>query len=105
MIEALEEAIAAIQKALEDLEKKKTPPGESSPPGEPQDPPLVDKLAELKMIRALQYRVQRRTERYSKMIDGPQAEQADLISALARLAERQERIEQATRDLHTGRNQ
>lgn len=105
VIEALEEAIAAIQKALEELEKNRTPPGASPPPGEPRDPQLVDKLAELKMIRSLQARVKRRTERYSKMIDGPQAEQADLISALTRLAERQERIEQATRDLHIGRNQ
>jgi hypothetical protein len=104
VIEALEEAIAAVQKALEDLEQNRTPPGEPPPPGEPQDPPLVDQLAELKMIRSLQARVKRRTERYSKMIEGPQADQADLIAALVRLSDRQERIEKATRDLSTGRN-
>ena len=41
-------------------------------------------LAELKMIRALQMRVNRRTERYSKLIVGEQAEKADLIDALQR---------------------
>ena len=39
-------------------------------------------LAELKMIRALQMRVNRRTERYSKLIEGEQAENAELVEAL-----------------------
>jgi hypothetical protein len=58
----------------------------------------------LKMIRALQMRVNRRTERYSKLIDGEQAERPDLLEALDQLGSRQERIFRITRDLHLGRN-
>jgi hypothetical protein len=73
--------------------------------GQQQDQPLVDALAELKMIRALQMRVNKRTETYSKMIQGEQAERPELLKALEKLAERQERIHAVTRDLHLGKNQ
>ena len=102
IIAALEEMIEALEKAQEDLEQdNRPPPNQSSRPGEP---PLVDTLAELKMIRALQMRINRRTERYSKLIEGEQAEGSELIEALGRLAERQQRVHRVTRDLEQGRN-
>jgi hypothetical protein len=104
IIEALEETIAALDKAIKDLDKKRTPPGQSPPAGQPTDPPLVDKLAEIKMIRALQMRINRRTQRYGKIIEGEQAETPELLDALAKLAERQQRIYQATIDLSQSRN-
>lgn len=104
IIAALEEMIDALKKAQKDKKSPPKPPGKS-PPGQPQDPPLVDELAELKMIRAMQMRVNTRTERYSKLIDGEQAENAELIEALQRLAERESRIHKVTRDLELGRNQ
>lgn len=102
IIAALDEMAQALKKALKDREKNK--PRSSRRPGEPQEPPLVDALAELKMIRTLQVRINLRTERYSKLIQGEQAEKADLIEALKRLAEREERIFRITRDLHLGKN-
>ncbi|MEX2092768.1 MAG: hypothetical protein WD971_08835 [Pirellulales bacterium] len=104
IIEALEETIAALDKAIKDLDKKKTPPGQAPPAGQPGDPPLVDKMAELKMIRALQMRINRRTQRYGKIIEGEQAETPELLDALVKLAERQQRVYQATSDLSQGRN-
>ena len=104
IIEALEETIAALQQAMDNLDKKKTPPGQSPPAGEPTDPPLVEKLAELKMIRSLQMRVNRRTQRYGELIEGEQADKPELLEALSRLAERQQRVFQATADLSQGRN-
>jgi hypothetical protein len=65
---------------------------------------LVEKLAELKMIRALQMRINRRTMRYGKLIEGEQAEAPELLEALAKLADRQQRVYQATSDLSRGRN-
>ena len=62
-------------------------------------------LAELRMIRALQMRVNTRTARYSKMVEGEQADNAELVEALRRLAEREERIHRVTRDLQLGKNQ
>ena len=102
IIAALEEMIEALQKALREMEQRRQQG--QPPPGQPQDPPLVDVLAEVKMIRALQMRVNRRTERYSKLIEGEQAEKGELIDALRRLAEREQRIHRVTRDLESGRN-
>jgi hypothetical protein len=79
--------------------------GEPQPPGEPQDQPLIDALAELRMIRSLQMRVNKRTERYSKLIDGEQADDADLLEALRQLAEREAKIFRATKDIAVGKNQ
>jgi hypothetical protein len=104
IIEALEETIAALDKAIRELDKKKTRPGQSPPAGQQDDPPLVDKLAELKMIRSLQMRINRRTQRYGKIIEGEQAEAPELLEALTKLAQRQERVYQATSDLSQGRN-
>lgn len=102
IIAALEEMIDALQKAQQDLEQRQQ---QGQPQqGEPQDPPLVDILSELKMIRALQMRVNSRTERYSKLVEGEQATSDDLIEALEKLAERQERIFRITRDLQRERN-
>jgi hypothetical protein len=104
VIAALEETIATLEKAIKDLEKKKTPRGQSPAAGQQAEPPLVDKLAELKMIRSLQMRIYKRTQRYGEMIEGEQAETAELLEALADLAERQQRVYQATADLEQGRN-
>ena len=104
IIAQLEEAIEALQKAMEELEKNKTPPGQSPPPGEPQEPPLVDMLEEVKMIRALQMRVNRRTSRYAEMVGGDQADQPQVLAALRGLADRQQRIYRATRDLFLEKN-
>jgi hypothetical protein len=104
VIAALEETIAALEKAIKDLEKNGAMPGRPSASGEPPEPPLVDKLAELKMIRALQMRINKRTQRFGGMIEGEQAETAELFEALRELSERQLRVLQATADLEQGRN-
>ena len=104
IIAALEEMIEALKKAQEEMEEKKGKPRPSQQ-GPPQDPALIDVLAELRMIRALQMRVNRRTERYSKLIDGEQADKPDLLDALRKLSDREKRIHRVTRDLEMGRNQ
>jgi hypothetical protein len=104
IITALEEVIAALEKARKDLEKNRTPPGQQAGGGQPTEPALVHKLAELKMIRSLQMRINLRTQRFGEMIEGEQAQTADLLEALEQLAERQERVHKATADLEQGRN-
>ncbi|MBX3412086.1 MAG: hypothetical protein KF708_05155 [Pirellulales bacterium] len=104
IIAALEEMLAAIKKAQQEQEQKQSQP--PPPAGEPGEPPLIDKIAELKMIRSLQLRVNKRTERYSKLVDEEgQTEQAELLEALLDLAAREQRIHKATRDIAVGRNQ
>jgi hypothetical protein len=102
VIATLEEMIDALKKAQKDLEKNQNKP---KPQSGQEDSPLVDKLAELKMIRALQMRINTRTQRYSKLVEGEQAENADLVDALRRLAERQQRVYRVTHDLSSGKTE
>ena len=104
VIKALKEIVDALKKAQKDAEGKKKPPG-PSPTGQPQDPPLIEMLAELKMIRTLQLRVNRRTERYSKLIEGEQADKEDVVDALRLLAEQQSRVYKVTEDLESGKTE
>jgi hypothetical protein len=101
IIAALKDMITALKKAQKEQKNKKPPSGSCSS----CEPPLIDTLAELKMIRALQMRVNTRTARYSKMIEGEQARNSELVEAIRRLAEREQRIYRVTRDLELGKNQ
>jgi len=108
IIAALEEIIEALQKAQQDMDDKKQPP---MPPMDspPQDKPLVDKIAELKMIRSLQLRINNRTKRYSRLLDDVndptgQAKDGDLQEALGKLGEKQDHLQQITRDIVLGKN-
>lgn len=101
IIEALEEMIEALQKEMEKKDQKQ----QGQPmQGEPPDPALVDTLAELKMLRALQYRVNRRTVRLGRESEGEQASDPEIVTQLQRLSRRQSQIQRATFDLATGRN-
>lgn len=104
ILAALEETIAALEKELKNLEKNRTPPGQSPGAGQSPEPPLVEKLAELRMIRSLQVRINTRTKRYGEMIAGEQADAPELLEALSQLAKRQARVHQATADLSRRRN-
>ena len=57
----------------------------------------------MKMIRPLQMRVNRRTERYSKLIKEEQADKEDVLDALRRLSEQEARVHKVTRELELGR--
>lgn len=106
LVAGLEEMLAALEQAQRDQQDQKSNPS-GGRPAEPGEQPLVDKLAELKMIRSLQMRVNTRTERFSQVLaDG--AEQADapeLLEALQRLAERQRSIQQAAHEIVSGRTE
>ena len=102
IIASLEEMIAALEKAQQDAEKKKQQQQQ-------QEQPLVDKIAELKMIKSLQERVNKRTVRYSRLLDDDQdpvgqAESQDLLAALKSLSERQKEIFGITRDIVLEKN-
>jgi hypothetical protein len=117
IIETLEEMIDALKKAQAENKKKgqQKPPGQSGPP---PDPKLIDLLAELKMIRSMQKRVNARTELYGKQYAGEQApppekasnnderERYDRIQGeLKDLSKRQQKIGKVTHDIATGKNE
>jgi hypothetical protein len=56
------------------------------------------------MIRALQIRVNRRTQQYGALITGEQAKEEELLDMLEELSLRQAKISEATGDLETGAN-
>jgi hypothetical protein len=116
VVKALEEMVQALERAQRDQQqeqaggqkgqqKKSSKKGAAG--GDQQERPLVNAMAELKMIRALQMRVNTRTERYSKLLnDGvEQADQPDLVEALQKLSQQEEKIHKSTRDIVVGRNQ
>jgi hypothetical protein len=107
LVANLEEMLAALEKAQAEQQKRQAEGAPQGRPAEPGEQPLVDKLAELKMIRSLQMRVNTRTKRFAKLLaDGAeQAEEPELLDALDRLAERQHKIERAAHDIVVGRTE
>ncbi len=103
IITALDEMLAAVRQAMEQAEQRRQD-AQQGEPGTPQDPAIVDLLAEFRLIRALQLRVNDRTQRYGKMISGRHAETPELLEALIHLAQRQERVYRITSDLEAARN-
>lgn len=102
IVVGLEEMLAALEKARAG---KPRSGGAGGGGGDPSRLPLVDQIAELKMIRSLQLRVNGRTRRYSQLLgDGVErAEEPELRAALGRLAERQRLVERAALDIVAGR--
>jgi hypothetical protein len=106
VIESLEELVSALQSEIENRKKpenqrRRQQRGEQ---GE-SDRQLVEQLAELKMLRSLQMRVNRRTKMIGGLIKGEQATNDDLTAQLQSLARKQAEIQEATYILASGRNQ
>jgi hypothetical protein len=105
IIAALEDMIAALDQARDELgQNQESPPQAGGGGGSPGESPLVSKIAELRMIRTLQARVYKRTQDLGNLADNPHVLPAELEVEVEKLAERQARIFQATRDLDTDRN-
>ena len=106
LVTSLEEMLSALEKAQQEQQARQQG-NQGGRPAEPGEQPLVDKLAELKMIRSLQMRVNSRTKRFSKLLaEGmEQADEPELLTALERLAQRQRKIERAAHDIVTGRTE
>ena len=106
IVEGLKEIIEALQKELEkQKDKKQQQQQQQQEQQQQQQQGLVNKLAELKMLRSLQYRVNRRTRQLGRTVDGEQAIDLDVVSQLKQLSDRQAKVQKATYDLSTGKNQ
>ncbi len=103
IIDTLKEMIEALKKARQELDNKKNPPNPNQSP--PQDQKLLDKIAELKMIRSMQLRVNGRTRVYGEQYQGEQASDPGISRELRNLSDRQERIFEVTNRIAKGDNQ
>src|SRR5581483_3596322 len=101
IIAALKDVVAALKKQQQELKDKKDSP--PPPAGQPPPQALINMLAELKMLRSLQVRVNQRTISYGKEHPGEQVDDTTVQGDLRKLAERQVKIEKATKDIATGK--
>ena len=116
IIDTLGEMIEALKKKQQEMKDKKA---SNSPPAPPQDQKLLDLLAELKLIRSLQVRVNNRTRTYAS--EYPELEQVPspgqvktkdeqekterLLEELKKLAEQQMKIFDVTNNIAKGKNE
>ena len=107
LVAGLEELLAAVERARSDQDRQETGRQGEGRPARPGEQPLVDALAELRMLRSLQVRVNTRTARLAHLLgDGADAvEEPELRATLGRLAERQRLIERAAFDIVGGRTE
>jgi hypothetical protein len=117
IIATLQEMIEALKKARKDNKNQQPQQPQQGQQGQPPDQRLIDQIAELKMIRSMQLRVNNRTEVYGKQYEGEQApppstatepkarEHYEMIQReLHELGDRQMKIEKVTSDIAKGKN-
>lgn len=107
IVAGLEEMLAALEQAQRDQQNRQEGRQGGGQPGQSGERPLVDAIAELKMLRSLQLRVNTRTTRFAQLLGDAAAvtERPELRSALDRLADRQRQIERAARDIASGKTE
>jgi hypothetical protein len=101
IINTLKEMVEALKKAQQRLQARKGQPGAG---GQPPDQRLIELLAELKMIRAMQIRVNTRTHVYGVRYTGEQAADPEIQQELQNLAQRQWKIFEVTNNIYRGNN-
>lgn len=110
IIANLEELLEALKQAQQKLEEQKQQQQQQNQQQSgQQEQPLVDAIQELKMIKSLQLRVNKRTDRYAKLLqnaDDPvgQANTKELLEALDKLSERQKQVFEIVREIVLGKN-
>lgn len=103
IIATLKDMIEALKKQQKEQRDKKDQQQQQN--GEPPPQSLIDKLAELRMIKALQLRVYHRTKAWGQRYAGEQAQDPEILSELRDLSQRQLKIHQITDNLAKGKNQ
>ncbi len=101
IIATLKDMIEALKKAQQEMQNRR---GQPQPPGPPQDQKLIDLLAELKMIRAMQVRVNNRTKVYAEKYPGEQAQDLEIRKELDNLGQRERKIYEVTNNIYKGKN-
>ncbi len=100
IVESLKQLIEAAQKEMEQMKEQQQGEPKDAPPSE-KKPPLVALIAEIKVLRALQVRVNRRTIQIDQMMQATtDAEQRKTFALqLTDLAVRQRRLVDSAREL------
>ncbi len=103
IIAVLKEMIDALKKAQKQLQENRNNPNQNQQ-NPNQNQKLLDMIAELKMIRSMQLRVNSRTRVYGEKYTGEQAAEPDIMKELTDLAMRQQKIYDVTDNIYKGKN-
>ncbi len=98
IIALLKDMIEALKKARQQISQGGGGGGGQS------DQKLLDLLAELKMIRSMQVRINSRTRAYGEQYTGEQANEPDIQKELGDLSLRQLKLVEVTNDIYRGKN-
>lgn len=98
ILDALRELIEATQREMEEMQSERNQSQQQSE-GDPRKPPLVDLMAEIKVLRSLQMRVNRRTQQVDGLLQQNPADPEPLQTQLSELAVRQQRLIESAREL------
>ncbi len=104
ILESLGEMIEALRKEIDRKQQEKKQKSQNSQSSGDQAQRLVEILCELKMLKTLQIRINKRTTRISEIIESKQPADDGLVEQLQTLSERQSRIQEATYKLATEQN-
>jgi hypothetical protein len=102
IIDTLKEMIEALKKARQ--ENSDPSKSKAGPPGKAGDQKLLELIQELKMVRSLQQKVNKRTTENGKRYPGEQANDPEVIRELRQLSERQMRIQEIVSRISKGDN-
>ncbi|MCL2004802.1 MAG: hypothetical protein FWG73_01440 [Planctomycetaceae bacterium] len=108
VIESLQEMLDAVQNAIaESRERQENQDNEGNPQGQSGEEPLIQLIAELRMIRSMQRRVNERTARYDleiqRAIEDSDIDLSPFRRAVEELARQQNRISRILHELRIGR--
>ena len=100
IVEALEELIKATQQEMEEMKEKQQQQQQQQQNGQQEKPPLVELMAEIKVLRSLQMRVNRRTRQVDDLLEQPDPGDVDDLNAqLQELSLRQQRLRESAAEL------
>ena len=105
VIAQLQLMLEAVKKAKKEAEDKQNKPNDSPPNPNNPNKNLIDKLAELKLIRSLQLGVNTRTLAYNKQYPGEQVNDPIIQGELKQLGDRQKVLQDMLHKMATGANQ
>jgi hypothetical protein len=105
VIDQLKMMLEALKKARQELENKPSDPKPSDPNAGKQNKKLIDLLNELKLVKALQEQVNKRTVMYNKQDPGEQAKDPLVQAELKQLSDRQKVLQDMIHKIATQANQ
>ncbi|HEV3117737.1 MAG TPA: hypothetical protein VGY58_11830 [Gemmataceae bacterium] len=102
-----QDIIAMLKEMIEALKRAQSPSQSQGRGGQPNrgNQSLIDLLAELKMIRSMQLRVNLRTQAYGRQYPGELANDPDIQKELENLAQRQQKIFEVTNSIARGKTE